>query len=71
VSLLAGACGALASIGWLTAVALRPAADVRILGLTEVFFSYLVSRRLFREHMKLSEFSGMCLIVAGVVLVCL
>lgn len=71
ISLVAGACGALASIGWLTAFALRPAADVRILGLVEVFFSYVVSRRLFGENTSKLELSGMCLVIAGVVLVCL
>ncbi|MFN0164286.1 MAG: EamA/RhaT family transporter, partial [Burkholderiales bacterium] len=71
LSSLAGACGALASIGWFTAFALRPATDVRILGLTEVFFSYLVSRRLFRESMTAFEIGGMLLVSAAVVLVCL
>ncbi len=71
ISVLAGACGALASIGWFTAFALRPAADVRILGLIEVFFSYVVSRRLFGENMSKLELAGMFLVMAGVVLVCL
>ncbi len=48
ISLAAGCAGALASIGWFTAFALRPAADVRTLGLVEVIFSYAVSRRLLR-----------------------
>lgn len=71
LSTMAGACGAFASIGWFTAFALRPATDVRILGLTEVFFSYLVSRRLFRESMTAFEIGGMLLVSAAVVLVCL
>jgi drug/metabolite transporter (DMT)-like permease len=70
LSLVAGSCGALASIGWFTAFALRPAADVRTLGLAEVLFSYLVSRRIFKESMTLLEISGMVLVTAGVVLVC-
>ena len=70
LSLLAGMMGALASIGWLTAVALRPAGDVRTLGLVEVLFSYLVSRRLFNEHMTRNELAGLLLVCAGVLVVC-
>ena len=70
LSLLAGMMGALASIGWLTAVALRPAGDVRTLGLVEVLFSYLVSRRLFGEHMTRNERAGLLLVSAGVLVVC-
>jgi len=70
LSLLAGMMGALASIGWLTAFALRPAVDVRTVGLVEVLFSYLVSRRLFRERMTLPERIGLVLVGAGVLVVC-
>lgn len=70
LSLLAGMMGALASIGWLTAVALRPAVDVRTLGLTEVLFSYLVSRQLFKERLSRNELAGLVLVTAGVLVVC-
>ena len=70
LSLLAGMMGAFASIGWMTAVALRPAADVRTLGLVEVLFSYLVSRRLFKERMTRHERAGLVLVGAGVLVVC-
>ena len=70
LSLLAGMMGAMASIGWLTAVALRPAADVRTLGLVEVLFSYVVSRRLFDERMSRNEMAGLLLVGAGVLVVC-
>lgn len=70
LSLLAGMMGALASIGWLTATALRPAGDVRTLGLVEVLFSYLVSRRLFKERMTRNEMAGLLLVSAGVLVVC-
>ena len=69
-SLLAGTMGALASIGWLTAVALRPAVDVRTLGLVEVLFSYLVSRQFFKERMSHKELAGLVLVTAGVLTVC-
>ena len=70
LSLLAGMMGALASIGWLTAVALRPAVDVRTLGLVEVLFSYLVSRQFFKERMSHKELAGLVLVTAGVLTVC-
>jgi len=65
-SLLAGMMGALASIGWLTATALRPALDVRTLGLVEVLFSYFVSRQFFKERMSVREGTGLVLVLAGV-----
>lgn len=68
-SLLAGMMGALASIGWLTAAALRPAVDVRTLGLVEVFFSYLVSRQFFKERISMREGIGLVLVLAGVLAV--
>lgn len=71
LSVLAGMMGALASIGWFTAMAIRPAADVRTLGLVEVFFSYLVSRRIFREKLRPAERWGLALVLLGLVGVCL
>lgn len=65
VSTLAGAAGALASIGWFTAFALTTAANVRTLGMVEVVFSYLVSRRLLREKLAPVEQGGLALVVAG------
>lgn len=70
ISLLAGGMGALASLGWFTGFALRPAADVRTLGLVEVLFSYLVSRRLLREKLGLAEQLGLALVALGLVMVC-
>ena len=70
LSLLAGMMGALASTGWMTAVALRPAGDVRTLGLVEVLFSYLVSRKLFKERLTRNELAGLLLVSAGVLVVC-
>lgn len=69
-SLLAGMMGALASIGWLTATAMRPTVDVRTLGLVEVLFSYLVSRQFFRERMSHKELAGLVLVTTGVLAVC-
>ena len=71
VSLLAGSMGAAASLAWFTAYAMQSAAEVRTLGMVEVVFSYLVSRRLFREPMRRSEKVGMGLMLIGLMLVCL
>jgi drug/metabolite transporter (DMT)-like permease len=70
-SLFAGLMGATASAGWFTAFALEPAAHVRTLGLSELVFSYAISRRLFREKFTRLERVGMALLVAGLVLVTL
>jgi uncharacterized membrane protein len=50
---------------WFTAFALTTAANVRTLGLVEVVFSYLVSRRLLREKLAPAEAGGLLLVVAG------
>jgi drug/metabolite transporter (DMT)-like permease len=65
VSTVAGAAGALASIGWFTAFALTTAANVRTLGMVEVVFSYLVSRRFLREKLAPVEQGGLAMVVAG------
>ena len=70
LSVVAGMMGAAASIGWFTASAMRPAADVRTLGLVEVLFSYLISRRVFREPLHASERLGLALVLVGLVVVC-
>ena len=60
VSMLAGAMGAIGSACWFTAMALEPVANVRTLGLIELFFSYLVSRRFFRERLTPPNCSVSC-----------
>lgn len=70
-SLLAGFMGAAASVGWFTAFALEPAAHVRTLGLVELVFSYLVSRRLFRERLTRLEVAGMSLLALAVAAIAL
>ena len=69
VSTLAGFMGAVASMGWLTAFALRSAVDVRIVGLVEVIYSYAMSRRFFAEPVTPREIWGMVLVVAGIVVI--
>ena len=70
VSLLAGSMGAAASLAWFTAYAMQDAAAVRTLGLVEVVFSYVVSRRILSEQLSLPERLGMLLVVLGLVLIC-
>ncbi|XAH25032.1 DMT family transporter [Xylophilus sp. GW821-FHT01B05] len=70
LSSVAGSMGALASLAWFTAYAMRPASNVRTLGLVEVVFSYLVSRRVFRESLTRAETVGLALVGVGLVLVC-
>jgi drug/metabolite transporter (DMT)-like permease len=65
VSMLAGAMGALGSACWFTAMALEPVANVRTLGLIELYFSYLVSRRVFRERLSPAELAGFILLALG------
>lgn len=69
-SLMVGTVGALATIGELTALALHGAADVRTLGLVEVLFSYLVSRKLLQEKLGALERWGLALVASGLVVVC-
>ena len=50
-------------------MALEPVAHVRTLGLVEIFFSYAVSRRIFKERMGRLELIGMTALVLGVALI--
>ena len=70
-SLFAGFMGAAASAGWFTAMALEPVAHVRTLGLVELLFSYVVSRRVFRERLSRLELGGIALLTLGLVAVTL
>lgn len=70
-SLFAGFMGAAASAGWFTAMAIEPVAHVRTLGLTELLFSYVVSRRIFREHLERRELIGIALLTLGLMVVAL
>lgn len=68
-SVFAGLMGAAASAGWLTAMAIEPVAHVRTLGLIELLFSAVVSRRFFRERMSALEIAGVALLTLGLVIV--
>ena len=68
-SLFAGFMGAAASAGWFTAFAIKPVTYVRTLGLIEIVFSYVVSRRFFREELTRREIVAIALLGLGVVLI--
>ena len=63
--------GAAASAGWFTAMAIEPVAHVRTLGLIELLFSYLVSRRVFRERLTRRELAGIALLALALIVVTL
>jgi len=65
-SLFAGFMGAFASQFWFLGFSLTSAANVRTLGLVEVLFAQIVSRRVFSEVASAREIMGMALVVAGV-----
>lgn len=69
LSLLVGLMSAAASACWLTAFALKPVTYVRTLGLIEMVFSYVVSRRLFKEALALREIVAMVLMAMAVGLI--
>ncbi|MBP7352598.1 MAG: DMT family transporter [Comamonas sp.] len=71
ISLVAGSMGAAASLAWFTAYAMQGAGPVRTLGMVEVVFSCLVSRRLLSEALNRNEKIGMGLMLVGLVLICL
>jgi drug/metabolite transporter (DMT)-like permease len=70
-SLFAGFMGAAASAGWFTAMAIEPVAHVRTLGLVELIFSMVISRRVFRERLGKLELAGIALLSLGLVIVTL
>ncbi|MBN9425400.1 MAG: EamA family transporter [Burkholderiales bacterium] len=65
-SVLAGMMGALASQMWFLAFALQSAAAVRTLGLVEILFAQIVSRRLLSQSSTRREGGGLLLVIIGV-----
>lgn len=62
-----GVTSALGSIGWFTAMTLQNAAYVKALGQVEFFFTLLITRHVFKEHMTYKEITGMIMILASVI----
>jgi len=65
-STFAGLMGALASMGWLTAYAMRSAVEVSVAGLVDVLISYAFSRHFFKEPVSYIEVAGITLVVVGI-----
>jgi drug/metabolite transporter (DMT)-like permease len=64
-----GALSACGSACWFTAFALAPVALVRAVGQVEIIFTLLFSRFYLKEKPSAAEVIGVCVVVAGVVLV--
>lgn len=65
-SLFAGFMGAFASQFWFIGFSLTAAANVRTLGLVEVFFAQIVTRKFLSETTSRRELIGMAMILIGV-----
>jgi drug/metabolite transporter (DMT)-like permease len=66
-----GACGALASAGWFTAMTMENAAYVRAVGQLELVFAVGASWLYFRERIRPAEIVGIGAVVSGVLLIVL
>lgn len=66
-----GLAGALASIGWFTAMTIQNVALVRALGQIELLFTIAASVMFFRERIARLELVGIVLVVAGIVILLL
>ena len=70
-SLTAGFCGAMASICWLLALGLAPAAPVRALGVVEAPVAAVAGRRLFKEKLSLVQWIAGAAVALGVAMTAL
>ncbi len=68
---LTGIVAMLASVGWMTAVAMENAAHVRALGQIELLFTFAASTLFFREKSTRLELVGVALIALGIVVLLL
>ncbi len=66
--LLVGLTSAAGSAGWFTAMALQVAAYVRMLGLVEMVFTFLLGYLAFREKPSQAEIAGVLILLAGIAL---
>ncbi len=71
VAVWVGLSGALASIGWFTAMTIQQAALVRALGQIELVFTLSASTLIFRERILRMELIGIFLVVAGIIVLIL
>lgn len=68
LSSLVGLVGALASVGWFTAMTIENAAYVRALGQIELVFTFASSHFLFKERTERQELVGILLVIGGLLL---
>jgi drug/metabolite transporter (DMT)-like permease len=66
ISFMGGLLGALASKGWFLGFALTAAANVRTLGLVEILFAQILTKRIFLTRISAKEFIGISAIILGV-----
>lgn len=59
----------LGSFGWFNAMSLNDVAFVKTLGQVEIFFMLLISAFIFKEKLKIQDFTGLALIVIAALLV--
>jgi drug/metabolite transporter (DMT)-like permease len=71
VAMWVGASGAIASIGWFTAMTIQNAALVRALGQLELIFTIAASVLIFREKIARGELLGILLVVGGILILLL
>ena len=71
VAVWVGLTGAVASIGWFTAMTIQQAALVRALGQIELVFTLSASTLIFRERILRLELIGIILVVAGIMILIL
>ena len=67
-SLGAGLCGAVASLGWFTAIAFAPAGPVRAVGMVEMPMAAFAGRRMFAERLTAWQWAAGVTTALGVVL---
>ena len=65
-SLGAGLCGALASLGWFTALSYAPAGPVRAVGVVEMPVAAIAGRRVFTERLAAWQLAAAALACVGV-----
>ena len=70
-SLGAGLCGAIASLGWFTALALAAAGPVRAVGMVEMPMAALAGRSMFAERLTAWQWAAVMVTAVGVVLAAL
>jgi drug/metabolite transporter (DMT)-like permease len=70
-SLGAGLCGAIASLGWFTAIGFAPAGPVRAVGMVEMPMAAIAGRRMFAERLTVWQWAAGVATALGVALAAL